>query len=73
MPTYESEITPAPLRGFFVGSLQLFLTLGSLIAGIVNNACSGYTDDKGWQIATAMQIIPAGVILSGVVSDLHGI
>ncbi|KAM0750552.1 general substrate transporter [Meredithblackwellia eburnea MCA 4105] len=65
VPTFESEIAPAPLRGAFVGSLQLFLTFGSLIAGIVNNSCAKYKDQRGWIIATAIQIIPAFVILLG--------
>lgn len=65
MPTYQTEISPAPLRGFFVGSIQLFLTFGSLLAGIVNQFMSFYTTDAGWIIATAIQIVPAILILVG--------
>ncbi|KAI5477374.1 hypothetical protein MNV49_006440 [Pseudohyphozyma bogoriensis] len=65
VPTYESEIAPSPLRGFFVGSLQLFLTFGSLIAGIVNNSMSHYKTDFGWKLATGLQMLPAGLILIG--------
>ncbi|KIH93956.1 hypothetical protein SPBR_09222 [Sporothrix brasiliensis 5110] len=36
--TYQSEIAPGALRGFFVGSIQLCLAFGSLMAGLVNNA-----------------------------------
>jgi len=64
VPTYQSEIAPAPLRGFFVGSIQLLLTFGSLIAGIVNESMARKTDDSGWQIATALQALPAVIILS---------
>jgi MFS transporter, SP family, sugar:H+ symporter len=65
VPTYESEICPAPLRGFCVGSIQLFLTFGSLIAGIANEYLSGYTGNEGWMIATGMQGVPAVIILLG--------
>ncbi len=65
VPTYESEISPAPLRGFFVGSIQLFFTFCSLIAGIVNNSMAKYTTDAGWIIATALQVAPAVIILAG--------
>lgn len=63
VPTYQSEIAPAPLRGFFVGSLQLCLTSGSLIAGVVNESMSRKINDSGWQIATALQALPAVMIL----------
>ncbi|KAF5655595.1 sugar transporter [Fusarium sp. NRRL 25303] len=64
VPTYQSEIAPGALRGFFVGSIQLCLTTGSLIAGIVNESMSRKTDNSGWQIATALQALPAVMILS---------
>lgn len=64
MPTYQSEIAPAQLRGFLVGSIQLCLTFGSLIAGIVNQFLSTRTDNTGWQIATAIQVIPPVMIIA---------
>lgn len=65
VPTYQSEIAPAALRGFFVGSIQLCLTLGALVAGIVNEVLSSRTNASGWQIATGVQAIPAVIILCG--------
>lgn len=65
VPTYQSEIASGAMRGFFVGSIQLCLTFGSLIAGIVNNALSGRKDNTGWQIATSIQVIPPVLILLG--------
>lgn len=64
-PTYQSEVSPAALRGFFVGSIQLFLTFGSLIAGIVNNEMAKHTTQTGWMVATALQALPAVVIMIG--------
>ncbi|CAI4214322.1 unnamed protein product [Parascedosporium putredinis] len=63
VPTYQSEIAPGVLRGFFVGSIQLCLTTGSLIAGIVNESMSKKVNNSGWQIATALQALPAVLIL----------
>ncbi|KAI1871338.1 uncharacterized protein JN550_004783 [Neoarthrinium moseri] len=63
VPTYQSEIAPAPLRGFFVGSIQLCLSFGSLIAGVVNEAMSSKFDDMGWRVSTALQALPAVVII----------
>jgi MFS transporter, SP family, sugar:H+ symporter len=63
VPTYQSEIAPGALRGFFVGSIQLCLTFGSLIAGIVNESMSKMTNDAGWQIATGLQAAPAVLII----------
>ncbi|RSM08148.1 hypothetical protein CEP52_004872 [Fusarium oligoseptatum] len=49
VPTYQSEIAPGALRGFFVG--------------IVNESMSRKTDNSGWQIATALQALPAVIII----------
>ncbi|RSL39147.1 hypothetical protein CEP53_014278 [Fusarium sp. AF-6] len=49
VPTYQSEIAPGALRGFFVG--------------IVNESMSRKTDNSGWQIATALQALPAVMII----------
>lgn len=65
VPTYQAEIAPAPLRGFFVGSIQLFLTFGSLVAGVVNNSMSHYKSDFGWIFATSFQALPAIIIMIG--------
>lgn len=63
VPTYQSEISPSQLRGFFVGSIQLCLTAGALVAGIVNEFMSRKLTDAGWMIATGIQAIPAAVII----------
>lgn len=46
-----------------MGSIQLCLTFGSLLAGIVNEFTSRRNDNSGWQIATALQAAPAVMIL----------
>ncbi|KAK6075995.1 sugar transporter [Seiridium cupressi] len=53
VPTYQSEIVPAPLRAFLVGSL---------IAGIINQSMASNIDNSGWQIATASQTLPVVIM-----------
>lgn len=55
--TYQSEIVPAPFRGFVVVSLQLFLNAGSTIASGVNKAFSLSTNSSGWKTVTGVQFI----------------
>ncbi|GAA5914320.1 hypothetical protein JCM6882_008160 [Rhodosporidiobolus microsporus] len=62
--TYQSEVTPASLRGFVVSSLQLFLTAGSIIASCVNYSLKTSTTDFGWHLITGLQFIfPAGILI----------
>ncbi|KAH8691468.1 major facilitator superfamily domain-containing protein [Talaromyces proteolyticus] len=65
VPTYQAEISPAPLRAFFVGAIDLFLLIGALIAALANNSLSKYNDQSGWIIATAIQALPPVLILLG--------
>lgn len=55
--TYQAEIVPAPLRGFTVCSLQLFLNAGGLLASGVNKALSTETSSRGWRTTTGLQLI----------------
>ncbi|OOQ81718.1 putative sugar transporter [Penicillium brasilianum] len=52
---YQSEIVPAFFRGFVVVSLQLFLTVGSILASVVNKVFSTSTDSVGWKTITGIQ------------------
>ncbi|GAA5918674.1 hypothetical protein JCM6882_004184 [Rhodosporidiobolus microsporus] len=62
--TYQSEVTPAVLRGFVVCSLQLFLTSGSIIASVINNALKNNNTDFGWHLVTGIQyVFPAAMLL----------
>lgn len=61
---YASEIAPAPLRGFLVGTLQPFLNFGSLLACIVNYFCAKSTTRTGWMVATGLQGITAVLVLA---------
>ncbi|KAL0578680.1 hypothetical protein V5O48_003300 [Marasmius crinis-equi] len=65
VPTYQSEIVPAGLRGPVVGSLQMLLACGALVASGVNRRYSTSLVNSGWQIPVAVQMITPFVILCG--------
>ncbi|OQV00416.1 hypothetical protein CLAIMM_05911 [Cladophialophora immunda] len=55
--TYQSEIVPGSLRGAVVGSIQLFIQFGQIMAAGVNNNFSTTTTSKGWIIPVSIQAI----------------
>lgn len=65
VPGYTAEITPVQVRGFFVGSLAFFVTGGNLWGAGMSRAFVTETQNRGWQIPTAMQLIPVGILLAG--------
>ncbi|KAJ3744892.1 general substrate transporter [Lentinula detonsa] len=65
VPTYQSEIVPAPARGFVVGSLQMFLVCGALVASGVNRRYSEFVISSGWIIPVAIQLVAPVLILLG--------
>lgn len=63
IPTYQAELSPAPLRGFFAGNVQVLVHVGSIWGSSMSRAYSNETHKKGWIIPTAMQLIPAILLL----------
>ncbi|KAI0147262.1 putative sugar transporter [Xylariaceae sp. FL1272] len=57
VPTYQAEIVPANIRGLVVVSLQLFLTVGTLIASGANLAYKTEESSSGWLTVTGIQFI----------------
>lgn len=66
IPTYQAELAPAPLRGFFAGNVQVLVHLGSIWGAGMSRAYAYETAPKGWMIPVAMQMIPAILLLIGV-------
>ncbi|CAH0027901.1 unnamed protein product [Clonostachys rhizophaga] len=63
VPAYQSEIVPAPVRGFVVGTYQLALIMGGLVINCVCLGTSTLSGDKSWRIPLGLfYIIP--VIIS---------
>lgn len=64
IPMYQSECSPKWIRGAVVSCYQWAITIGLLLASIVNNATQGRPDHSSYRIPIAIQFIWA-VILSG--------
>ncbi|KAF8518002.1 MFS monosaccharide transporter [Hysterangium stoloniferum] len=64
IPMYQSECSPKWIRGAVVSCYQWAITIGLLLASIVNNATQARADHSSYRIPIAIQFIWA-VILSG--------
>ncbi len=49
VPSYTAEVSPAPLRGFFTGSLVTFLVIGNLLGTALCRAYATVTTDVSSQ------------------------
>lgn len=65
VPLYQSETAPKWLRGTIVGTYQLSITIGLLIAAIVNNATKDRDDSGSYRIPIAVQFGWAIILFSG--------
>jgi hypothetical protein len=66
VPGYTAEIAPVQVRAFFTGSLAFFVTGGNLWGAGMSRAFVNETHNKGWQIPTAIQLVPVVILLIGV-------
>ncbi|KAH8700649.1 putative MFS monosaccharide transporter [Talaromyces proteolyticus] len=65
IPLYQSETAPKWIRGFIVGSYQFAITVGLLLASVVNNATHGNNDTSSYRIPIAVQFAWAIVLVVG--------
>jgi sugar porter (SP) family MFS transporter len=65
IPLYQSETAPKWIRGVIVGSYQLAITVGLLLAAIVNNATHNRNDNGSYRIPIAVQFAWALILISG--------
>ncbi|KAA8648406.1 hypothetical protein EYZ11_000339 [Aspergillus tanneri] len=65
IPLYQSETAPKWIRGTIVGAYQLAITLGLLIAAIVNNSTKDRTDTGCYRIPVAVQFAWAIILVIG--------
>jgi MFS family permease len=65
VPLYQSETAPKWIRGTIVGAYQLAITLGLLIAAIVNNATKDRMDTGCYRIPVAIQFAWAIILVVG--------
>jgi len=67
IPMYQSECAPKWIRGAVVSAYQWAVTIGLLLAAIVNNATQGRNNHSAWRIPISMQFIFASVLAFGMV------
>jgi SP family sugar:H+ symporter-like MFS transporter len=67
IPLYQSETAPKWIRGVIVGAYQLAITIGLLIAAIVDNATKDRYDSGSYRIPIAVQFAWALILFTGCV------
>jgi len=65
IPLYQSETAPKWIRGVIVGSYQLAITIGLLLAAIVDNSTKGRNDTGSYRIPIAVQFAWAIILITG--------
>lgn len=64
VPVYISEVSPPDARGWTVSLFQLSITVGILVAYLVDYA---FADIQGWRWMFGLAVIPAAIFLLGMV------
>lgn len=65
IPLYQSETSPKWIRGAVVGCYQWAITIGLLLAAIVNNATKDRYDTGSYRIPVAVQFAWAIILFGG--------
>ncbi|CZR59819.1 probable monosaccharide transporter [Phialocephala subalpina] len=65
IPLYQSETAPKWIRGVIVGSYQLAITIGLLLAAIVDNSTKDRNDTGSYRIPIAVQFAWAIILITG--------
>ncbi|KAF2874819.1 high affinity glucose transporter RGT2 [Massariosphaeria phaeospora] len=65
IPLYQSETSPKWIRGVVVGAYQFAITIGLLLAAIVDNATKDRMDSGSYRIPIAVQFAWAIILFAG--------
>jgi MFS family permease len=65
VPLYQSETAPKWIRGLIVGAYQWAITIGLLLAAVVNNATAHRDDTGSYRIPIAVQLAWSLILFSG--------
>ncbi|KAJ0119046.1 hypothetical protein N8I77_002251 [Diaporthe amygdali] len=65
IPLYQSETAPKWIRGAIVGAYQWAITIGLLLAAIVDNATANRGDTGSYRIPVAVQFAWALILIGG--------
>ncbi|KAJ9121995.1 hypothetical protein QFC24_004578 [Naganishia onofrii] len=64
-PMYQGETCPKKIRGLVIGLYQWCITIGILLAAIVNNFMEKRQGNSGWRIVIALQFAWAAILITG--------
>ncbi|KAI9892314.1 MAG: High-affinity glucose transporter rgt2 [Vezdaea aestivalis] len=67
IPLYQSETAPKWIRGSIVGCYQWAITIGLLLAAIVNNATQNRQDTGSYRIPIAVQFAWSIIMVGGLI------
>ncbi|PTB68381.1 general substrate transporter [Trichoderma citrinoviride] len=67
IPLYQSETAPKWIRGAIVGAYQLAITIGLLLAAVVNNATARRPDSGSYRIPITVQFAWSLVLFVGMI------
>ncbi|GJM99133.1 hypothetical protein PR202_ga16206 [Eleusine coracana subsp. coracana] len=65
VPVYLSEMAPARARGMLNNGFQLMITLGILLANLVNYGTARIPGGWGWRLSLGLAAVPALVMTAG--------
>ncbi|KAH6692738.1 high-affinity glucose transporter RGT2 [Plectosphaerella plurivora] len=65
IPLYQSETAPKWIRGFIVGAYQWAITIGLLLAAVINNATARRNDTGCYRIPIAIQLAWSLILFGG--------
>ncbi|EMC95479.1 hypothetical protein BAUCODRAFT_25496 [Baudoinia panamericana UAMH 10762] len=65
IPLYQSETAPKWIRGTIVGSYQLAITIGLLLASVVDHSTGQRNDSGSYRIPIAVQFAWAIILVAG--------
>ncbi|KAH8167481.1 hypothetical protein CIB48_g756 [Xylaria polymorpha] len=65
IPLYQSETAPKWIRGGIVGAYQFAITIGLLLANIVNNSTQNRNDSGSYRIPIALQFAWSLILIIG--------
>lgn len=66
VPMYQSESSPAIIRGILVSTYQLFITLGIWTAEMVNWGTEAKTDSASWRIPNGLSFLWSLILGAGI-------
>ncbi|KAK4565395.1 Plasma membrane low glucose sensor [Recurvomyces mirabilis] len=67
IPLYQSETAPKWIRGSIVGAYQLAITIGLLLASIVDHSTRNRNDSGSYRIPIAVQFAWAIILIGGLI------